>query len=80
LTKSGGVCEHGSHVGINRADCSDPAGLSIRSINEHGRMNWRKTSGSIVQVKTHVASEVKIAVKALNRMLELGRPIRVRIA
>jgi len=54
--------------------------LSIRSINEHGRMNWRKTSGSIVQVKTHVASEVKIAVKALNRMLELGRPIRVRIA
>jgi hypothetical protein len=54
--------------------------LSTRSINEHERMNWRKTSGSIVQVKTHVASEVKIAVKALNRMLELGRPIRVRIA
>jgi hypothetical protein len=24
--------------------------------------------------------EVKIAVKALNRMLELGRPIRVRVA
>lgn len=24
---------------------SDPAGLTIRSINEHGRMNWQKTSG-----------------------------------
>jgi len=32
-----------------------------------------------VRVKTHVVCvKVKIAVKVLNRMLELGRPVRVR--
>jgi hypothetical protein len=75
--------------------------LHIRSINEHGRMNWQKTSGYNRRSKVEAAisrykrvigdalrsredarreCEVKIAVKALNRMLELGRPVCVRIA
>jgi hypothetical protein len=73
----------------------------IRSINEHGRMNWQKTSGYNRRSKVEAAigrykrvigdalrsredarrvCEVKIAVKALNRMLELGRPICARVA
>jgi hypothetical protein len=75
--------------------------LSIRSINEHGRLNWRKTSGSNRRSKVEAAigrskrvigdalgsredarreGEVKIAVKALDRRPEHGRPIRVRVA
>jgi hypothetical protein len=75
--------------------------LHIRSINEHGRMNWQKTSRYNRRSKVEAAisgykrvigdalrsrgdarreCEVKIAVKALNRMLELGRPVCVRIA
>jgi hypothetical protein len=75
--------------------------LHIRSINEHGRMNWQKTSGYHRRSKVEAAigrykrligdalrsredarreCEVKTAVKALNRMLELGRPVCVRIA
>jgi hypothetical protein len=75
--------------------------LHIRSINEHGSMNWQKTSGYNRRSKVEAAigrykrligdalrshedarrdCEVKIAVKALNRMLELGRPVCVRIA
>jgi hypothetical protein len=99
LTKSGGVCEHGSHVGINRADRSDPAGF----IHSFDQRTWAHELAENIRLqsafesrggdrplqardwgrlafKTHVASEVKIAVKALKRMLELGRPIRVRIA
>ena len=65
--------------------------LHIRSINEHGRMNWQKTSGYNRRSKVEAAisrykgvigealrsredarrvCEIKIAVKALNRMLE----------
>jgi hypothetical protein len=75
--------------------------LRIRSINEHGRMNWQKTSGYNRRSKVEAAigrykrvivdtlrsredarhkCEVKIAVKALNRMFELGRPVFVRAA
>jgi len=73
----------------------------IRSINEHGRMNWQKTSGYNRRSKVEAAisrykrvigealrsredarrvCEVKIAVKVLNRMMELGRPLCVRAA
>jgi hypothetical protein len=73
----------------------------IRSINEHGRMNWQKTSGYNRRSKVEAAigrykrligdalrsredarrvCEVKIAVKVLNRMMELGRPVCVRVA
>jgi PAS domain-containing protein len=76
-------------------------GALIRSINEHGRMNWQKASGFNRRSKVEAAiscykrvigdalrsredarrvCEVKIAVKGLNRMLELGRPICVRVA
>jgi hypothetical protein len=73
----------------------------LRLINEHGRMNWQKTSGYNRCSKVEAAIdpskrvigealrsresarrvwEVKIAVKALNRMLELGGLICVRVA
>ncbi len=73
--------------------------LHIRSINEHGRMNWQKTSGYNWRLKVEAAigrykrvigdalrsredarreREANTAVKALNRMLELGRPVCVR--
>jgi hypothetical protein len=75
--------------------------LHIRSIDEHGRMNWQKASGYNRRSKVEAAigrykrligdalrsrkdarrvCEVKIVVKALNRMLELGRGICVRVA
>ena len=40
----------------------------LQLITKHGRMAWQK------------ATEVAIAVRVLNRMLELGRPESVRIA
>jgi hypothetical protein len=75
--------------------------LHIRSIDEHGRMNWQKTSGynrrsnveaAIGRYKRVVGDalrsrgdarrtcEVKIGIKVLNRMLELGRPVCNRVA
>ena len=75
--------------------------LDIRSIKQHGRMNWRKASGYNRRSKVEAAigryrrvigealrsredarrvCEVKIAVKVLNRMMELGRPVCVRAA
>jgi hypothetical protein len=67
-----------------------PRDWSVRSLNEHGRMNWRTTSGYHRRSKGEAAigrskrvsgdalRQVKIAVKVLNRILEIGRPIRVR--
>jgi hypothetical protein len=79
----------------------------IRSIAEHGRMSWQKTSGytrralvetAVSRFKRVMGDGVRsrtdhcrrteslpqdrgaIAVQALNRMLELGRPKSVRIA
>jgi hypothetical protein len=75
--------------------------LDIRSIKQHGRMNWQKASGYNRRSKVEAAigrykrvigealrsredarrvCEIKIAVKALNCMLELGRPVCVRVA
>ncbi len=75
--------------------------LDIRSIKQHGRMNWQKASGYNRRSKVEAAisrykrvigealrsredarrvCEVKIAVKVLNRMTELGRPVCVRVA
>ena len=75
--------------------------LHIRSTNEHGRMNWQKTSGynrhskveaGIGRYKRVIGDalrsredarrecEVKIGVKTLNRMLEVGRPVCIRVA
>ena len=75
--------------------------LDIRSIKQHGRMNWQKASGYNRRSKVEAAisrykrvigealrsredarrvCEVKIAVKVLNRMTELGRPVCVRAA
>lgn len=75
--------------------------LHIRSINQHGRMNWQKESGYnrrsnveavIGRYKRVVgdalrsrgdarrACEVKIGVKVISHMLELGRPVCVRVA
>src|SRR3954466_14675630 len=72
-----------------------------RSIAEHGRIGWQKTSGynrralveaAISRYKRVIgdglrsrtdrrrATEVAIAVRALNRMLDLGRAESVRIA
>jgi len=73
----------------------------LRSIAEHGRAAWQKTSGYTKRARAEAAigrfkqvigdglrsrtdrrraTEVDVAVHALNRMLELGRPISVRIA
>jgi hypothetical protein len=73
----------------------------LRSIAEHGRIGWQKTSGynrralveaAISRYKRVIgdglrsrtdrrrATEVAIAVRALNRMLDLGRAESVRIA
>ena len=61
--------------------------LHIRSINEHGRMHWQKTSGynrrskskrrligDILLSREYARRqyEAKMSVKVLNRMLELG--------
>jgi hypothetical protein len=73
----------------------------LRSIPEHGRMGWQRTSGyskralveaAISRMKRVIgdalrsrtdqrrATEIALAIHALNRMLELGRPTSVRIA
>lgn len=91
----------GAVLGSTAAAAPAQRDLHIRSINEHGRMNWRKTSGCDRRSQVEAAigrykrvigdalrsrqdarrvREVKIAVKALNRMLEPGRPICVRVA
>ena len=74
--------------------------LHIRSINEHGRMNWQasgynrrsKVEAAISRHKRVIGEalrsredarrvcEVKIAVKVLDRMMELGRPVCLRVA
>ena len=75
--------------------------LHIHSTNEHGRMNWQKTSrhnrrskvdASIGCYKRVIGDalrsredarrmcEIRIGVKTLNRMLELGRPVCARAA
>ncbi len=45
-------------------------------IAKHGRMAWQRASGYTTRAK----AEVDIAVHALNRMSELGRPSYLRIA
>jgi hypothetical protein len=91
----------GAALGSTATTAPTQRDLHIRSINEHGRMNWQKTSGYNRRSKVEAAigrykrvigdalrsredarrlCEVKIAVKTLNRMLELGSPVCVRVA
>lgn len=73
----------------------------LKTIAEHGRMGWRRTSGYNARagaegamsrytriigdtLRSHARPaqkvETRIAVKVLNRMLDLGRPESVRAA
>ena len=91
----------GAALGSTARTAPTQRDLHIRSINQHGRMNWQKASGynrrskveaAISRYKRVIGSalrsredavrvcEVKIAVKVLNRMTELKRPVCVRVA
>ena len=58
----------------------------LRSIAERGRLGWQKSSGynrralAEAAMSRRQATEVAIDVRALNRMLEFGRPESVRLA
>ena len=58
----------------------------LQNIAEHGRMAWqsrlKRVIGDALRSRTdgRRATEVAIAISALNRMPELGRPESVRVA
>jgi hypothetical protein len=56
--------------------------LSIRSINEHGRMNWRKTSSSNRRSKVEAAigRSKRVIGDALRSGEDAGRECEVKIA
>ncbi len=58
------------------------SGYSTRARAEAAIARWKQVIGDAPRSRTDErrATEVEIAVHALNRMLELGHPISVRIA
>jgi len=73
---SPGIAEHG------RAACQKASGYTTRDRAEAaiGRFKQVIADGLRARTDRRRATEVDVAVHALNRMLELGRPISVRIA
>ena len=71
-----GIAEHG------RAVWQKASGYTRRSRAEAAISRFKQVIGDGLRSRTdpHRATEVDVAVHALNRMLELGRPISVRIA
>ena len=58
------------------------SGYNRRALVEAAISRYKRAIGDALRSRTdrRRASEVAIAVRALNRMLELGRPVSVRIA
>jgi hypothetical protein len=71
-----GIAEHG-RVGRQKR-----SGHNTRARAEAAIARWRQVNGDGLRSRRDErrATEVEVAVHALNRMLELGRPISVRIA
>jgi hypothetical protein len=70
------ITEHG------RAAWQKASGYTTRARAEAGIGRFKRVIGDGLRSRTdqHRATELEVAVHALNRMLELGRPICVRIA
>ena len=70
------IAEHG------RMAWQKASGYTIRARAEAAIARWKQVIGDGRRSRKdeHRATEVEIAVHALNRMLEFGRPISVRIA
>ena len=70
------IVEHG------RAAWQKASGYTKRSRAEAAMSRFKQVIGDGLRSRTDQrrATEVDVAVHALNRMLELGRPISVRIA
>ena len=58
------------------------SGYNARARAEAAIARWKQVIGDALRSRRDErrATEVEVAVHALNRMLELGRPISVRIA
>ncbi len=58
------------------------SGYTLRALVEADIARWKRVIGDALRSHTdgRQAAEVAIAVRALNRMLELGRPEYVRLA
>ena len=58
------------------------AGYNRRALVEAAISRYKRVIGDALRSRTdrHRATEVAVAVQALNRMLELGRPESVRVA
>ena len=71
-----GIAEHG------RATWQKASGYTRRARVEAAMSRFKQVIGDGLRSRTdrRRATEVDVAVHALNRMLELGRPISVRIA
>ena len=71
-----GIAEHG------RMGWQKRSGYNKRARAEAAIGRWKQVIGAGLRAHTDErrATEVEVAVHALNRMLELGRPISVRIA
>jgi Transposase DDE domain len=69
------IAEHG-RIGWQKA-----SGYTWRALVEAGISRWKRVIGDGLRSRTagRQASEVAVAVGALNRMLELGRPEYVRV-
>ena len=70
------IAEHG-RLGWQKA-----SGYNCRALAEAAMSRYKRVIGDALRSRTdrRQATEVAIAVRALNRMLELGRPESVRIA
>ena len=57
------------------------SGYNRRALAEAAISRYKRVVGDALRSRTHgrQAAEVAIAVRALNRMLELGRPASVRV-
>jgi Transposase DDE domain len=65
-----------------RRDWQKTSGYTRRALAESAISRFKRVIGDALRSRTHrrQASEVAVAITALNRMLELGRPESVRIA
>ncbi len=73
---------HGA-VGLTgkRCSASDKLAMPWRALVEADASRWKRVLGDGLRSRTEGrrATEVAIAARALNRMLELGRPEYVRL-
>jgi len=70
------IAEHG------RMAWQNVSGFNKRARVEAAMSRWKQVIGDELRTHTdkHRATEVAVAVHALNRMLDLGRPSYVRVA